>query len=202
MLVCVGRRPYTEKLGLKELGIDLDRAGRIPVNKRFQTKLPNVYAIGDCIEGPMLAHKAEDEGILAAEAIMGGEPHIDYNCVPSVIYTHPEVGWVGKTEEALKADKVPYTVGRFPMAANSRSRTNNDSDGLVKVLGHKETDKLLGVHIVASAAGELINEAVLALEYGASCEDVARVCHAHPTVSEAVREACMAAWAGKPINST
>ncbi|CAB3997236.1 dihydrolipoyl dehydrogenase, mitochondrial-like, partial [Paramuricea clavata] len=200
LLVCIGRRPFTDNLGLQELGIELDKAGRIPVDSRFTTKVPSIYAIGDVIEGPMLAHKAEDEGIVCVEGIAGGPVHIDYNCVPSVIYTHPEVAWVGKTEEMLKEEGVEYKVGKFPIAANSRARTNADSDGLMKVLGDKETDRLLGVHMISPSAGEIINEAALAMEYGASCEDVARVCHAHPTVSEAFREANIAAYAGKPIN--
>lgn len=178
----------------------------------------------------MLAHKAEDEGIICVEGIIlimdymyfldwhsfcrhgidneikihsgiaGGAVHIDYNCVPSVIYTHPEVAWVGKTEEQLKEMKVAYKVGKFPLAANSRAKTIDDTDGFVKVLADKETDKILGVHFIGSVAGELINEAVLAMEYGASCEDIARVCHAHPTISEALREAHLAAYAGKAIN--
>lgn len=200
LLVCIGRRPYTENLGLENVGIQADNRGRIPINKRFQTSVPNIYAIGDCVEGPMLAHKAEDEGIVCVEGICGGVPHIDYNCVPSVVYTHPEVAWVGKSEEQLKQEGIAYKVGKFPMAANSRSKTNNDSEGLVKILGDKETDRILGAHIVCSVAGELINEAALAMEYGASCEDVARVCHAHPTVSEAFREANLAAFSGKAIN--
>lgn len=200
LLVCVGRRPYTSNLGLEELGIEKDAKGRIPVNSRFQTVIPNIFAIGDCIHGPMLAHKAEDEGIVCVEGIAGGPVHIDYNCVPSVIYTHPEVAWVGKTEEDLKAEGVEYTVGKFPFAANSRAKCNNDTDGLVKVLADKHTDRLLGAHLIGPAAGELINEAALAMEYGASCEDVARVCHAHPTCSEAFREANLAAYFGKPIN--
>lgn len=201
LLVCVGRRPYTNNLGLEELGIEKDNRGRIPVNARFQTVLPNIYAIGDCIQGPMLAHKAEDEAIICAEGMLGGAVHIDYNCVPSVIYTHPEVAWVGKSEEDLKKDGVEYSVGKFPFAANSRAKCNDDTDGLVKVLGDKKTDRLLGVHIIGPGAGEMINEAALALEYGASCEDIARVCHAHPTCSEAFREANLAAWSGKAINS-
>ncbi|XP_064607210.1 dihydrolipoyl dehydrogenase, mitochondrial-like [Liolophura sinensis] len=200
LLVCIGRRPYTSNLGLDNLGISTDNKGRIPVNSRFQTSVPSVYAIGDCIEGPMLAHKAEDEGIICVEGICGGAVHIDYNCVPSVIYTHPEVAWVGKNEEQLKEEGVPYNIGKFPLAANSRAKTNNDTDGLVKVLSHKETDRLLGAHIIGSVAGELINEAALAMEYGASAEDIARVCHAHPTVAEAFREANLAAYSGKPIN--
>jgi len=201
LLVCVGRRPFTNNLGLEELGIEKDNRGRIPVNSRFQTVLPNIYAIGDCIHGPMLAHKAEDEAIIAAEGMVGGPVHIDYNCVPSVIYTHPEVAWVGKTEEDLKSEGVEYAVGKFPFAANSRAKCNNDTDGLVKILGDKKTDRLLGAHIIGPGAGEMINEAALALEYGASCEDVARVCHAHPTCSEAFREANLAAWSGKAINN-
>jgi dihydrolipoamide dehydrogenase len=200
LLVSVGRRPYTENLGLEELGITKDEKGRIPVNEKFQTVVPTVFAIGDCIHGPMLAHKAEDEGIVCVEGMTGMPVHIDYNCVPSVIYTHPEVAWVGKTEEDLKNEGVEYRVGKFPFAANSRAKTNNDSEGFVKVLGEKSTDRLLGCHIIGPGAGEMINEAALAMEYGASCEDVARVCHAHPTCSEALREANLAAYFGKPIN--
>lgn len=180
LLVCVGRRPFTDGLGLEEIGVAKDERGRITVNSRFQTNIPNIYAIGDCVPGPMLAHKAEDEGIVCVEGIAGGPVHIDYNCVPSVIYTHPEVGWVGKSEEDLKKEGVAYKVGMFNMSANSRSQTNNDIDGFVKILGAKDTDRMLGAHIIGSVAGELINEACLAMEYGASCEDVARVCHAHP----------------------
>ncbi|XP_046913356.2 dihydrolipoyl dehydrogenase, mitochondrial [Dermatophagoides farinae] len=200
LLVSVGRRPYTENLGLDKVGVEKDEKNRIKVNSRFQTNVPNIYAIGDCVPGPMLAHKAEDEGIVTVEGIAGGPVHIDYNCVPSVIYTFPEVAWVGKTEEELKANKVEYKVGKFLMLANSRAKTNNETDGLVKVLADKKTDRILGVHMIANVAGELINEAVLAMEYGASAEDVARVCHAHPTVSEALREANLAAYFGKPIN--
>jgi len=201
LLVCVGRRPYTSNLGLDELGIESDDRGRVPVNSRFQTVLPNIYAIGDCIQGPMLAHKAEDEAILCAEGMVGGAVHIDYNCVPSVIYTHPEVAWVGKTEEELKAAGIEYSVGKFPFAANSRAKCNNETDGMVKILGDKKTDRLLGAHIIGPGAGEMINEAALAMEYGASCEDIARVCHAHPTCSEAFREANLMAWSGKAINN-
>lgn len=201
LLVCVGRRPYTKGIGLEELGIALDERGRIKVNSRFQTeKYQNIYAIGDAIPGPMLAHKAEDEGIICVEGMTGAPVHMDYNCVPSVIYTFPEVAWVGKSEEQLKAEGVAYKVGKFPMIANSRSKTNNETDGLVKILGDKNTDRILGAHVITGVAGEIINEAVLAMEYGASCEDVARVCHAHPTVSEAFREANLAAYAGRAIN--
>lgn len=200
LLVCVGRRPYTQNLGLKEVGLELDEHGRVPINARFQTKIPSIYAIGDVVAGPMLAHKAEDEGIICVEGMAGGAVHIDYNCVPSVIYTHPEVAWVGQTEEQLKEENIPYKVGKFPFAANSRAKTNNDTDGMVKILGHKDTDRLLGAHILGAGAGEMINEATLAMEYGASCEDISRVCHAHPTVSEAFREANLAAYFGKAIN--
>lgn len=200
LLVCIGRRPYTDNLGLEEMGIEKDERNRIKVNSNFQTNIPNIYAIGDCVPGPMLAHKAEDEGIVCVEGITGGPVHIDYNCVPSVIYTHPEVAWVGKSEEDLKSQNIEYKIGKFPLTANSRAKTNADTDGLVKIIGDKTSDRILGAHIIGSTAGELINEAALAMEYGASCEDVARVCHAHPTVSEAFREANLAAYFGKAIN--
>ncbi|XP_011495847.1 PREDICTED: dihydrolipoyl dehydrogenase, mitochondrial [Ceratosolen solmsi marchali] len=200
LLLCIGRRPYTENLGLEEIGIERDEKGRIPVNSRFQTVIPNIFAIGDCIHGPMLAHKAEDEGIITVEGIAGGAVHIDYNCVPSVIYTHPEVSWVGKSEEDLKQEGIDFKVGKFPFMANSRAKTNLEVDGFVKVLADKNTDKILGVHMIGPCVGELINEAVLAMEYGASAEDVARVCHAHPTCAEALREAHLSAYCGKPIN--
>lgn len=200
LLVSVGRRPYTEGLGLESVGIVKDDKGRIPVNGVFQTIVPSIYAIGDCIHGPMLAHKAEDEGLICVEGMNGGHVHIDYNCVPSVVYTHPEVAWVGKSEETLKQEGVEYKVGKFPFMANSRAKTNNETDGFVKVLADKQTDRILGTHIIGPVAGELINEAVLAMEYGAASEDVARVCHAHPTCAEALREANVAAAFGKPIN--
>ncbi|KAJ8301297.1 hypothetical protein KUTeg_020284 [Tegillarca granosa] len=210
LLVCIGRRPYTKNIGLEEVGVPLDNRGRVEVNSRFQTKIPSIYAIGDCIQGPMLAHKAEDEGILCVEGICGGAVHIDYNCVPSVIYTHPEVAWVGKTEEQLKEEGVDYVIGKFPLAANSRAKTNDDADGFVKVVADKATDSFISNKkvefiilfsiLLLNVAGELINEAVLAMEYGASCEDIARVCHAHPTVSEALREANLQAYCGKAIN--
>ncbi|XP_055952185.1 dihydrolipoyl dehydrogenase, mitochondrial-like [Argiope bruennichi] len=200
LLVCVGRRPYTSNLGLKEIGVKKDERGRIIVNERFQSSVPNIYAIGDCIPGPMLAHKAEDEGIICVEGITGAAVHIDYNCVPSVIYTHPEVSWIGKNEEELKKEGVQYKVGKFPMVANSRAKTNAETDGFVKILSDKATDKILGCHMICWGAGELINEAALAMEYGASSEDIARVCHAHPTVSEAFREANLSAYFGRPIN--
>lgn len=148
LLVCVGRRPYTEGLGLENVSIVKDDKGRVPVNGKFQTIVPNIYAIGDCIHGPMLAHKAEDEGIVCVEGILGGHVHIDYNCVPSVVYTHPEVAWVGKSEEALKQEGVEYKIGKFPFMANSRAKTNNETDGFVKVLADKQTDRVLGTHII------------------------------------------------------
>ncbi|KAM7540718.1 hypothetical protein Aperf_G00000033126 [Anoplocephala perfoliata] len=200
VLVAIGRRPYTDNLGLENVGIELDKFGRVPVDKRYQTKVPSIYAIGDVIEGPMLAHKAEDEGVVCVEGILGGKVHLDYNCIPSVIYTHPECAWVGKAEEDLKAAGIEYKVGRFPISANSRAKCNMESDGLFKVLADKVTDKVLGVHLLGPQAGELIAEAALAMEYGASAEDVSRVCHAHPTVSEALREAHTAASFGKAIN--
>jgi len=201
LLVSIGRRPYTKDLGLDKVGLKTDDRGRVPVNEKFQTKVNSIYAIGDVIEGPMLAHKAEDEGILAVEGMAGGPVHIDYNCIPSVVYTHPEVAWVGKSEEQLKKENIEYKIGKFPFAANSRAKTNNDTDGFVKILGCKKTDRILGAHIIGAQAGEMIAEATLAMEYGASCEDVARVCHPHPTLSEAFREANLAAYCGKAINS-
>uniref|UniRef100_A0A1B0AW18 Dihydrolipoyl dehydrogenase n=1 Tax=Glossina palpalis gambiensis TaxID=67801 RepID=A0A1B0AW18_9MUSC len=200
LLVSVGRRPFTDGLGLEAVNIVKDEKGRIPVNANFQTVVPNIYAIGDVIQGPMLAHKAEDEGIICVEGMKGGPVHIDYNCVPSVVYTHPEVAWVGKSEETLKQEGVAYKVGKFPFLANSRAKTNNETDGFIKVLADKTTDRILGTHMIGPVVGELINEAVLAIEYGAAAEDVARVCHAHPTCSEALREANVAAAFGKPIN--
>ncbi|VDN29752.1 unnamed protein product [Gongylonema pulchrum] len=201
VLVAIGRRPYTTDLGIESVGIKLDSKGRIPVNERFQTSVPSIFAIGDVIAGPMLAHKAEDEGILCVEGIAGAHNHLDYNCIPSVIYTHPEVAWVGKSEEQLKSENVQYKVGKFPFTANSRAKTNNDVEGFVKILGDKQTDRMLGAHIIGPNAGEMIAEATLALEYGASCEDVARVCHPHPTLSEAFREANLQAFCGKAINN-
>ncbi|KAH7936573.1 hypothetical protein HPB49_001447 [Dermacentor silvarum] len=199
LLVCVGRRPYTDNLGLEEMGIQKDQRGRITVNSRFQTKHPQSDIF--CLPCNTAHSKASGPfGIVCVEGIMGGPVHIDYNCVPSVIYTHPEVGFIGKTEEDLKSQGVDYKVGKFPLAANSRAKTNNETDGFVKILADKQTDRILGCHMIGWCAGEIINEAALAMEYGASAEDVARVCHAHPTVSEAFREANLAAYCGKPIN--
>lgn len=204
VLVATGRRPYTDKLGLDNVGIKMDAGGRVEVDEQYKTNIPNIYAIGDVIKGPMLAHKAEDEGLVAAEIIAGaGSAHINYNCIPGVIYTHPEVATVGKTEEQLKEEGVVYAKGVFPFMANSRARTNDVggdfAQGMVKILADKETDRVLGMHIVGPNAGELIAEGVLAMEYGASSEDIARTCHAHPTLSEATREAAMATH-GKAIH--
>ena len=173
--------------------------GRIEINDHFASSVSNIFAIGDVIRGPMLAHKAEEEGICIVENLKGMVGHVNYDAIPGVVYTHPEIATVGKTEEELKAEGVKYNQGKFPFSANSRARTNNEPDGLVKVLTEKDTDKLLGVHIIGTNAGELIAEAVIGMEYGASSEDIARTCHAHPTLSEAVKEAMMAAH-DKPIH--
>ncbi|KAJ7591565.1 hypothetical protein C8J56DRAFT_567311 [Mycena floridula] len=199
ILVSVGRRPYVEGLNLEAAGVELDNKGRIVIDDQFNTSAKNIKCIGDVTFGPMLAHKAEEEGIAAAEYIKSGHGHVNYNAIPSVVYTHPEVAWVGKNEQELKADGVKYNVGKFPFVANSRAKTNNDTDGFVKILTEKETDRIVGVHIIGPNAGEMISEGVLAMEYGASAEDVARTTHAHPTLSEAFKEAAMAAYS-KPIH--
>ncbi|KAJ4734308.1 Dihydrolipoyl dehydrogenase [Rhynchospora pubera] len=199
VLVSAGRTPYTSNLGLETIGVETDKVGRILVDHKFKTNVNGVYAIGDVIPGPMLAHKAEEDGVACVEYIAGKEGHVDYDLVPGVVYTHPEVASVGKTEEQVKALGVSYRVGKFPFMANSRAKAIDDAEGLVKILAEKETDKILGVHIMAPNAGELIHEAVLALQYGASSEDIARTCHAHPTMSEAVKEAAMATY-DKPIH--
>mmetsp|Transcript_12110 Transcript_12110/g.28724 ORF Transcript_12110/g.28724 Transcript_12110/m.28724 type:complete len:501 (-) Transcript_12110:221-1723(-) len=199
VLVSTGRRPYTDGLGLEDLGIQTDKLGRIEVDSRFKTAVPSIYAIGDCISGPMLAHKAEEEGIAAVETIAGYAGHVCYDAIPGVVYTYPELANVGKTEEELKEDGIAYNVGNFPFSANSRARANGSAEGFVKVLADKETDKILGVHIIGPNAGEMIAEAVIAIEYGASSEDMARTCHAHPTLSEAFKEACMDTY-DKPIH--
>jgi len=201
VLVCVGRRQFLDNLGLEKAGVEMD--GRlVKVDGSYRTSVPNIFAIGDIIHGPMLAHKAEDEGAMVSEYLATGKaPHLDYNNVPSVVYTHPEVAWVGKTEDALKEEGVAYKKGKFLFAANSRAKANGDDGGFVKVLSCKDTDKLLGVHIVNGIAGELIGEACLAIEYGASTEDVARVCHAHPTQSEALKGAMQFTAFGKAVNS-
>jgi len=200
VLVSVGRRPVTEGLGLQELGVAMEKKGQVTVKENWQSPShPSIYAIGDVTNGAMLAHKAEEEGIACVETIGGMHGHVNYNAIPGVIYTHPEVACVGKTEEQLKEMKVEYNKGTFPFMANSRARTNDDFEGLVKVLADKKTDRLLGVHIIGPAAGEMIQEAVIGIEYGASSEDLARTCHAHPTLSEAFKEACMDAY-DKPIH--
>lgn len=191
VLVSTGRRPYTEGLNLEGMGIQTDRLGRIEVDDHFRTAVPNVYAIGDCITGPMLAHKAEEEGIAAVEIMAGFAGHVNYDAIPGVIYTYPEVASVGKTEEELKEAGVDFAKGSFPFQANSRARANGSAEGFVKILADKKTDKILGVHIMGPNAGEMIAEGVLGMEYGASSEDIARTCHAHPTLSEAFKEACM-----------
>ncbi len=192
VLVAVGRRPYTANLGLESVGVKLDARGRVEVNGHLQTSCPSIYAIGDAIVGPMLAHKAEDEGIFVAEVIAGQKPHINYDAIPGVVYTHPEVATVGKTEEELKAAGVAYKVGKFPFLANSRARATGQTEGLVKILADAKTDRVLGVHILGPQAGNMIHEACIALEFGASAEDIARTCHAHPTYNEAVKEAALA----------
>merc|ERR1712025_1121851 len=184
----------------ENVGLEADSRGRVEVDEKFMTKCPSICAIGDVIDGPMLAHKAEDEGIICVEGLAGAPVHIDYNCVPSVVYTHPEVAWVGKTEEDLKSEGVAYKAGKFPFAANSRAKAIDDTAGFVKVLSCEQTDKILGAHIIGGGAGEMIQEAVIAMEYGASSEDIARVCHAHPTLSEAFKEAAATTAFGKPIN--
>jgi dihydrolipoamide dehydrogenase len=199
VLVSTGRRPYIEGLGLEALGIQTDKLGRIEVDEHFKTAVPSIYAIGDCIDGPMLAHKAEEEGIAAIETIAGFAGHVNYDAIPGVIYTYPEVASVGKTEEELKEAGVKYAKGSFPFQANSRARANGSADGFVKILTDSETDKILGCHIIGPNAGEMIAEGVLGMEYGASSEDIARTCHAHPTLSEAFKEACMDAY-DQPIH--
>ena len=192
VLVSVGRKPYTEGLNLSKIGIKKDDKGRIEVNEKLQTSLKNIYAIGDVIKGPMLAHKAEEEGIAVAEIIAGQAGHVNYDVIPGVIYTSPEVATVGKTEEQLKSEKQSYKVGKFPFLANSRAKVNNETDGFVKILADSSTDKILGVHIIGPHCGDMIAEMALAMEFGASAEDIARTCHAHPTHTEAIKEAALA----------
>ncbi len=192
VLVAVGRRPYTEGLNLSKIGVKKDNQGRIEVNKKLQTSIKNIYAIGDVIRGPMLAHKAEEEGIAVAEILAGQAGHVNYDIVPGVIYTSPEVASVGKTEEQLKNQNVSYKVGKFPFLANSRAKVNNETEGFVKILADNNTDKVLGVHIIGPHCGDMIAEMALAMEFGASSEDIARTCHAHPTHTEAIKEAALA----------
>ncbi len=192
VLVAVGRRPNTEGLNLNKMSIKSDNQGRIQVDNKFQTSIKNIYAIGDVIKGPMLAHKAEEEGIAVAEIIAGQSGHVNYNIIPGVIYTSPEVASVGKTEQQLIKENIKYKIGKFPFMANSRAKVINEIEGFVKILAEEKTDKLLGVHMIGSHAGDMIAEMVLAMEFGASSEDIARTCHAHPTYSEAIKEAALA----------
>ncbi|SFJ52629.1 dihydrolipoyl dehydrogenase [Bradyrhizobium sp. cf659] len=192
VLVCIGRVPYTDGLGLKEAGVALDNRGRVQIDPHFATSLKGVYAIGDVVAGPMLAHKAEDEGVAVAEIIAGQAGHVNYDVIPGVVYTTPEVSCVGKTEEELKQAGVAYTVGKFPFTANGRSKVNQTTDGFVKILADAKTDRVLGVHIIGREAGEMIHEACVLMEFGGSAEDLARTCHAHPTRSEAIKEAALA----------
>lgn len=198
-LVSVGRRPYTDGLGLEKIGIELDK-GKIPVDDQLKTKVDNVYAIGDVVRGAMLAHKAEEEGVLVAEQLAGQKPHINYNLIPGVVYTWPEVASVGFTEEQLKADGRAYKAGNFPYKALGRARASMDLDGFVKILADKNTDEILGVHIIGARAADMIAAGVTAMEFRASAEDIARTSHAHPTYMEAVKEACLAATANRPIH--
>lgn len=198
-LMAVGRRPYTDGLGLENLGIELDR-GRIPVNENLETSVPGVYALGDVIRGAMLAHKASEEGVFVAEKMAGQHPHINYKAIPGVVYTWPEVAGVGFTEDELKSDKVPYKTGQFPFKASGRARASMDTDGFVKILSHKETDELLGMHIIGPRAADMIMEGVIGLEFRASAEDLAIFSHPHPTFSESVKEAAMGATANRIIH--
>jgi dihydrolipoamide dehydrogenase len=200
VLVATGRVPYTEGLGLVEAGVAFDDKGRVVVDAHYQTSVPGIYAIGDVIAGPMLAHKAEDEGVAVAELLAGQAGHVNYGVIPGVVYTTPEVATVGKTEEELKDEGVTYSVGKFPFTANGRAKVNRQTDGFVKVLADAKTDRVLGVHIIGPDAGNLIAEASVLMEFGGSAEDLARTCHAHPTESEAVKEAALAV-AARAIHS-
>lgn len=199
-LVAIGRHAYTDKLGLENVGIPTDDRGRIEVDEQLKTKVDNIYAIGDVVRGAMLAHKAEEEGVFAAEVIAGEQPHIDYNLIPGVVYTWPEVASVGRTEEQLKEEGIPYKSGKFPMKALGRARASTDTEGMVKILAHKETDEVLGVHMVGPRTADMIAEAVALMEFRASAEDIARMSHAHPTYTEATKEAALAATAGRALH--
>ena len=194
VLVAVGRKPNTDGLGLENINLDIDKQGFINTNKNFQTSIPNIYAIGDVIRGPMLAHKAEEDGVAAVEIINGEAGHVDYNLVPGIIYTSPEVAVIGKTEEELKENGVSYNKGVFPLSANSRAKAINHTEGFVKILSDKSTDKILGAHMIGHEAGTVIHELSMAMGFGASSEDVARICHGHPTVNEAIKEAALATY--------
>jgi len=191
-LVAIGRRPHTDGLGLAAIGVALDAMGRVETDAHFKTNIDGVYAIGDVIAGPMLAHKAEDEGVALAEHLAGKPAHVNYDVIPSVVYTAPEVAWVGRSEEDLKEAGIDYKVGKFPFTANGRAKVNGTTDGFVKILADAESDKVLGVHILGAQAGDMIAEAAVAMEFSASAEDIARTCHAHPTLTEAVKEAALA----------
>jgi dihydrolipoamide dehydrogenase len=199
VLVAIGRRPFTEGLGLDAIGVARDRAGRIEVNDDFATNVPGIYAIGDVIRGPMLAHKAMEEGVAVVERLAGQKTRVEYDAIPGVVYTWPEIAGVGRTEDELKAAGIEYRAGKFPFLATPRARTNGDTDGFVKVLADAASDRVLGVHIIGPDAGTMIAEAALAIEFGASSEDIARTCHAHPTLPEALKEAALAV-AGRPIH--
>ncbi len=199
-LVAVGRRPYTEGLNLEAAGVKKDERGRVEVNSHLQTNVPNIYAIGDVVRGAMLAHKAEEEGVLVAEYLAGQKPHIDYNLIPGVVYTWPEVASVGKTEEQLKAEGANFKVGQFPMRALGRARASMDTDGFVKILADANTDEILGVHIIGARAADMIAEAVTAMEFKASAEDISRISHAHPTFTEAIKEAALAATDNRALH--
>lgn len=199
-LMAVGRRPYTDNLGLDNAGVNLDERGRVITDDHLRTNISHIYAIGDVTTGAMLAHKAEEEGVVVAEIIAGQKPHINYNLIPGVVYTWPEVASVGVTEQELKANKTPYKVGKFPFKASGRARASNESAGFVKVLADQQTDEILGVHIVGPRAADLIAEAVVAMEFRAAAEDIGRICHAHPTYSEAFKEAALDAFDKKPLN--
>lgn len=199
-LVAIGRRPYTDNLGLENAGVEKDEKGRIKVDGHLQTNVPGIYAIGDVVQGAMLAHKAEEEGVFVAETIAGQHPHIDYNLIPGVVYTWPEVAGVGQTEEQLKEAGVPYKSGKFPMKALGRARASTDTEGMVKILAHKDTDEILGMHMVGARVADLIAEAVALMEFRASAEDCARMSHAHPTFAEAVKEAALAATDNRALH--
>jgi len=193
VLVAIGRVPFTDGLGLDEVGVERDERGRVKTDGHYATNVPGIYAIGDVIDGPMLAHKAEDEGVAIAEILAGQAGHVNYGVIPGVVYTAPEVATVGKTEEELKAEGVDYVVGKFPFSANGRARAMRQTDGMVKVLADAKTDRVLGVHMVGHGVGEMIHEAAVLMEFGGSAEDLARTCHAHPTLSESVKEAALGA---------
>jgi len=199
-LIAIGRRPYTDNLGLENIGVEKDDRGRIIVDNHLETSSKGIFAIGDVIKGNMLAHKAEEEGVFVAEYMSGEKPHIDYNLIPGVVYTWPEVAAVGKTEEQLKEAGIEYKVGKFPMKALGRARASMDIDGLVKVISDKHTDEILGVHMVGARVADIIMEAVALMEYRASAEDMARICHPHPTYTEAVKEAALGATGNRYIH--